>query len=254
VKVSKIVTLLSDFGLQDPYAGVMKGVIYRHCPDCRVVDLTHLIPPQDIWLGAIQLERAVTHFPPGTVHVAVVDPGVGSHREPVVIVGQKATYVGPNNGVFSLALRHDNVHNVYVIQPGRQTPDQPSTTFHGRDLFAPVAGKLAGGLNPQEVGPALAEPLVQLDFGDLQQRVLCVDRFGNVQLGVHRERWQGGMGKVQLGQQTIPFHLTYSQVPAGDLLCLWNSDGYLELALNGGSAAERLGLRTGQRIDYEIVG
>ncbi|MBT9588255.1 SAM-dependent chlorinase/fluorinase [bacterium] len=253
MRVPKIVTLLSDFGLQDPYAGVMKGVIFRHCPDCQVVDLTHLIPPQDIRLGAIQLERAVPHFPVGTVHLAVVDPGVGSHREPVVIVGQKATYVGPNNGLFSLALRHDHIHNVYVIQPGRQTHHQPSTTFHGRDLFAPVAAKLAGGLNPQEVGPALAEPLVQLDLDDLQQRVLCVDRFGNVQLGIHRERWQGGMGKVRLGQQTIPFHLTYSQVAPGDLLCLWNSDGYLELALNGGNAADMLGLRAGQVVDYEVV-
>jgi S-adenosylmethionine hydrolase len=252
--MTKIVTLLSDFGLQDPYAGVMKGVIFRHCPDCQVVDLTHLIPPQNIWLGAIQLERAVPHFPIGTVHLAVVDPGVGSHREPVVIVGQKATYVGPNNGVFSLALRHDSVHNIYVIQPGRQTPDQPSTTFHGRDLFAPVAAKLAAGLHPQEVGPALAEPLVQLDLEDLQQRVLCVDRFGNVQLGVHRERWQGGMNQLCLGERVIPFHLTYSQVDEGQLLCLWNSDGYLEIAANGGSAADQLGLASGQLIDYKISG
>ena len=170
------------------------------------------------------------------MHLAVVDPGVGSQREPVVIVGQKATYVGPNNGLFSLALRHDSVHNVYVIQPGRQTPDQPSTTFHGRDLFAPAAAKLAAGLHPQEVGPSLAEPLVQLDLEDLQQRVLCVDRFGNVQLGVHRERWQGGMSKLSLGERVIPFHLTYSQVDEGQLLCLWNSDGYLEIAANGGSA------------------
>jgi len=252
--MTKIVTLLSDFGLQDPYAGVMKGVIFRHCPDCQVVDLTHMIPPQNIWLGAIQLERAVPHFPVGTVHLAVVDPGVGGHREPIVIVGQKGTYVGPNNGVFSLALRHDNIHNVYVIQPGRQTPDQPSTTFHGRDLFAPVAAKLAGGLHPQEVGPALAEPLVQLDLDDLQQRVLCVDRFGNVQLGVHRDRWQGGMNKLRLGERTIPFHLTYSQVEAGQLLCLWNSDGYLEIAANGGSAGEQLGLASGQKIEYQILG
>lgn len=251
--MSKIVTLLSDFGLQDPYAGVMKGVIFRHCPDCRVVDLTHLIPPQDIWQGAIQLERAVPHFPPGTVHLAVVDPGVGSHREPVVIVGQKGIYVGPNNGLFSLALRHDHVHNVYVIQPGRQTPDQPSTTFHGRDLFAPVAAKLAGGLNPQEVGPPLAEPLVQLDLADLQQRVLCVDRFGNVQLGIHRDRWNRGLGRVRLGQRLLPFHLTYSHVGAGELLCLWNSDGYLELAKNGGNAAEELGLKAGQLLEFEVL-
>ena len=252
--MTKIVTLLSDFGLQDPYAGVMKGVIFRHCPDCQVVDLTHLIPPQNIWLGAVQLERAVPHFPLGTVHLAVVDPGVGGQREPVVIVGQKAVYVGPNNGVFSLALRHDHVHNVYVIQPGRQTPDQPSTTFHGRDLFAPVAAKLAAGLHPQEVGPALAEPLVQFDLEDLKNRVLCVDRFGNVQLGVHRERWQGGMNQLRLGDRVIPFHLTYSQVADGQLLCLWNSDGYLEIAVNGGNAAEVLGLASGQQIEVQIVG
>jgi S-adenosylmethionine hydrolase len=103
------------------------------------------------------------------------------------------------------------------------------------------------------VGPALAEPLVQLDLADLQQRVLCVDRFGNVQLGIHRDRWQGGMGKIRLGKRTIPFHLTYSQVADGDLLCLWNSDGYLELALNGGHAADLLGLKSGQKIDYEII-
>jgi S-adenosyl-L-methionine hydrolase (adenosine-forming) len=252
--MAKIITLLSDFGLQDPYAGVMKGVIYSHCPEALLVDLTHLIPPQNIWLGAIQLERAVRHFPAGTIHLAVVDPGVGSQREPVVIVGQKAVYVGPNNGLFSLALQHDNVRNVYVIQPGRQTPGQPSTTFHGRDLFAPIAAKLAGGLDPQEVGPALAEPLVTLAFDDLQQRVLCVDRFGNAQLGVHRERWTGGsIGKLQWNGQQIPFHLTYSQVAEGEMLCLWNSDGYLEVACNGASAAEKLGWKAGQVVEYTVA-
>lgn len=251
--MARIITLLSDFGLQDPYAGVMKGVIYTHCPEALLVDLTHLIPPQNIWLGAIQLERAVPHFPPGTIHMAVVDPGVGSHREPVIIVGQKALYVGPNNGLFSLALQHDSVRNVYVIQPGRQTPGQPSTTFHGRDLFAPVAAKLAAGVEPQQFGPALAEPLVSLELQDLQHRVLCVDRFGNVQLGIHRSRCQTSVGKLKLQDRVIPFHLTYSQVASGELLCLWNSDGYLEIACNSGNAAERLGLHAGDPIEYEIV-
>lgn len=251
--MSKIITLLTDFGLQDPYAGVMKGVIYQHCPDCHLVDLTHLVPPQDIWLGAIQLERAVPHFPEGTIHLAVVDPGVGSHREPVVVVGHRALYVGPNNGLFSLALRHDSVRNVYVIQPGLHTPDHPSTTFHGRDVFAPIAAKLAAGLRPQEVGPALAAPLVQLDWEDLHRKVLCVDRFGNVQLGIHRERWQGAVGKLRLGERQIPFHLTYSQVGAEELLCLWNSDGYLEIACNGGNAAEKLGIRAGQPLEFEVL-
>lgn len=251
--MSKIVTLLTDFGLQDPYAGVMKGVIFSHAPDCRLVDLTHLIPPQDIWLGSIQLERAVPHFPVGTIHVAVVDPGVGSHREPILVVGQKALYVGPNNGIFTLALKRDVVRNVYVIQPGRHTPDQPSTTFHGRDVFAPIAGKLANGLDPQEVGPALAEPLVQLDLGDMQQRILCVDRFGNVQLGVHKNRLQGGISGLKIGDRKFPFHPTYSQVAAGEFLCLWNSDGYLEVASNGGSAATELDLKAGQTLQFEIL-
>jgi S-adenosylmethionine hydrolase len=251
--LSKIITLLSDFGLQDPYAGVMKGVIFSHCADCNIVDLTHLIPPHDIWLGAIQLERAVPHFPNGSIHVAVVDPGVGSQREPILIVGQKAIYIGPNNGIFSLALKRDSVRNVYVIQPGLHTPNRPSTTFHGRDVFAPIAGKVAKGLDPQEVGPALAEPLVQLELEDLQQRVLCIDRFGNVQLGVHRDRLNGGVSGIKLGERKLPFHLTYSQVAEGELLCLWNSDGYLEVALNAGSAASELALTPGQHIEFEIV-
>lgn len=250
--MSRIITLLSDFGLQDPYAGVMKGVIYSHYPEARMVDLTHLIPPQNIWLGAIQLERAVPHFPQGSVHLAVVDPGVGSQREPVVIVGQKAFYVGPNNGIFSLALQHDTVRNVYVIQPGRQSPGQPSSTFHGRDLFAPIAAKLANGLDPQTVGPALAEPLVRLDLNDLQKRVLCTDHFGNVQLGIHRDRCGGGIGRLKLADRSVSFHLTYSQVAEGDMLCLWNSDGYLEIAVNGGNAARELGWAAGDLVDYSI--
>lgn len=147
MRVPKIVTLLSDFGLQNPYAGVMKGVIFRHCPDCQVVDLTHLVPLRTFAWGPFSWSALPCHASGGSRHLAVVDPGVGSHREPVVIVGQKAP-VGPNNRLFSLALRHDRIHNVYVIQPGRQTHHEPSTTFHGRDLFAPVAAKLAGGLNP----------------------------------------------------------------------------------------------------------
>ena len=251
--MARIITLLSDFGLQDPYAGVMKGVIFAHNPDCRLVDLTHLVPPQDVWLGAIQLERAVPHFPVGTIHLAVVDPGVGSQREGVVIVGQRGIYVGPNNGLLSLALKHDSVHNVYVIQPGRHTTDRLSTTFHGRDLFAPIAAKLAAGLDPQEVGPALAEPLVQLNLDDMRERVLCVDRFGNVQLGVHRDRDSQGLSGIELNGRRIPFHLTYSQVEAGQLLCLWNSDGYLEIAVNGGNAAAVLQLNGGQTLSYRLI-
>ncbi len=249
----KIVTWLSDFGLQDPYAGVVKGVLLAEAPDARVVDLTHLVPPQNVLLGAIQLERALPHFPVGTIHLAVVDPGVGGSREPVVIVGHKAIYVGPNNGLFSLALRHDHVRNVYVIQPGRQTPDHPSATFHARDLFAPVAAKLAQGLDPQEVGPALAEPLQQLDLSLLEQHVLCVDHFGNVQLGLHRDRHQQPLSGISIQGHTIPFHLTYSQVEKGQLLCLWNSDGYLEIAANGAPASRTLQLESGQKVNYQLL-
>ena len=251
--MSKIVTWLSDFGLQDPYAGVVKGLLLAQAPDARVVDLTHLIPPQNVLLGAIQLERAVPHFPAGTIHLAVVDPGVGGSREPIVIVGQQAIYVGPNNGLFSLALRHDSVRNVYVIQPGRQTPDAPSATFHARDLFAPIAAKLAQGLDPQEVGPALAEPLYQLDLSLLEKQVLCVDHFGNVQLGLHRNRQITPLTGIVINGLNIPFHLTYSQVAGGQLLCLWNSDGYLEIAANGSSAAAQLSLHAGQKIDYQLI-
>lgn len=251
--MSKIVTLLTDFGLQDPYAGILKGVIFRHCNPCQIIDLTHLIPPQDIWQGAVQLERAVPHFPEGTIHLAVVDPGVGSHREPLVILGQKATYIGPNNGIFTLALRHDTIRNIYVIQPGLQTSHQPSTTFHGRDLFAPIAGKLAAGLEPQAVGPPLGTPLVELPLQDLATRVLGVDRFGNVQLGLHRDHQHQAVSKIRIDGVDIPFHPTYSQVKPGELLCLWNSDGYLEIAENTGNAAQTLKLQAGQQLQYQVL-
>lgn len=258
-----IITLTTDFGPGSPYVAAMKGVILGIDPSVQLVDITHAIPPQDIRVAAVVLEDTVPWFPPGTLHVAVVDPGVGTER-PLVwaeLAGQQV--LGPDNGLFSrLAARFPPQRIVRLTEPRYWLPDV-SATFHGRDILAPVAARLSRGLDPAALGvpqtalSMLDWPEVRRHAEGLEGSVLYVDRFGNVISDITRSMladwpegaspWVGCRGAWVQG-----ISRTYAQHPPGSLVAVVGSTGRLELAVVGGSAAARLGASVGERFEVRF--
>ncbi|HEX2032754.1 MAG TPA: SAM-dependent chlorinase/fluorinase, partial [Chloroflexota bacterium] len=250
-----VITLLTDFGLQDAYAGVLKGVILGIAPQATVLDLCHEVPPQDVAAGAFLLMTAYAYFPAGTIHLAVVDPGVGTARKILAVQAGGYTFIGPDNGLLRWAVDHAGgpVAAVAVEQPAFRLP-VVSDTFHGRDVMAPAAAHLARGVPLGALGPPVqtlhGEPFPQPvpGAGRLIGRVIYIDRFGN---GV--TNLPPLPGEVQLGELVLPRRRTYAEAAAGaspggappPVVVLTGSAGYLELAVPGGSAAATLGLRPG---------
>jgi S-adenosylmethionine hydrolase len=248
----KLITLLTDFGLLDGFVGVMKGIIYSICPDVHIVDITHAVPPQDILAGALVLERSIPYFPPGSVHVAVVDPGVGTERRPMAAQIGSQWVVGPDNGLFSLlyalAERQGQVvRGIYLDQP-RFWRSQISNVFHGRDIFAPVAAHLANGVTLAELGSPLADP-VRLVVPQPQRiphgwrcQVVSVDYFGTLQLNLTRSDLQdASIKQVSLAGEVIEGLCTaFGERPPGALMALMDSSDHLSIAVVNGSAAKRL--------------
>lgn len=253
-----ILTLLTDFGLSDPYVGILKGVVLGIADDARVVDLTHDVPPQDVLTGALLLERSARWFPKGTIHVAIVDPGVGSKRRAIAIACRDRTFVGPDNGLLSLAAaRHGVVRAVELANPAYRLRDL-SSTFHGRDLFAPAAAHLAAGVPIDRLGPTLRRferlrwPAPRVSGRRTTGRVLFVDRFGNLVTNVARERLPRGRATVSIGSlHGAPVRDTYADVEPGELLALVGSFGLLEVAVRDGSAARALALGAGAKVVVE---
>ncbi|CAM2008609.1 SAM hydrolase/SAM-dependent halogenase family protein [Acanthopleuribacter pedis] len=249
-----LITLTTDFGDQDGFVGAMKGVILSINPEARIVDISHAVPRQDVRAGAMVLRGACPYFPEGTVHVAVIDPGVGSSRAAVVVETALAFYVLPDNGLITLIDQITPVRHVYAIeQAGLCLPDV-SRTFHGRDIFAPVAAHLSRGLPPNQVGPPMQSfaeldvPAAVVDDHRVEGHVLYVDVFGNcitnigpeqVNFGAFDWRWRSGDREVA-GLKT-----SYAEATWGEALMIQSSNGCLELAVNGGNAAEMFGLKVG---------
>jgi S-adenosylmethionine hydrolase len=248
-----IITLTTDFGTTDGYVGAMKGVILGLAPNATLVDISHDVHPQDVRHGARILATAVPFFPPAAIHVAVVDPGVGSARRGIALRTPCATFVGPDNGLFTSFLP-ERLACVALTNP--VTHRRPvSVTFHGRDIFAPVAAHLANGLSLTELGPAVDDPVSwpnrqpqRLPDGWLRAEVVYVDRFGNLVTNVGPVEWES-MDlrdlRIVVGAVSLAVRRTYADVEKGTLLALAGSDGYLEIAVREGSAAERLGLDVG---------
>ncbi|TAJ21048.1 MAG: hypothetical protein EPO68_05520 [Planctomycetota bacterium] len=257
VRPSGVVTLLSDFGQQDTYVGVMKGVLLaRACALRSIVDLTHAIPPQDVRAAAFHLAHSWRWFERGTVHVAVVDPGVGSARRGLAASAHGHWFLAPDNGLLGPVLAADPAARVHAIDAARHGFAQRSRTFHGRDVFAPVAAALADGLALEETGPrvddwqALSFPAPEVAAARIEAEILLADRFGNLitnadgaLLGARPEAWS-----VEHGGLMIPVLGTYADAQGGALLCLVNSYGLVEIARRDGSAAAQLGLVPGDRI------
>jgi S-adenosylmethionine hydrolase len=261
--VSAIITLLTDFGTEDTYVGVMKGVITSICPSAQVIDLTHQVPPQDIATGAFLLDVSVDYFPEGTIHVAVVDPGVGTARKPVALRTAKAFFVGPDNGIFTLVLQRQKLLQAICLDNPRYHLSTVSSTFHGRDIFAPVAAHIACGVSVEELGTPIHRlqrlplPRIRVDWEGIRATIVHIDRFGNAISNLSRAeyeawriRWDVKEPAVQVAASntTLPIVSTYGDVPRGKPVALFGSSERLEIAVNGGSAARELALRRGDTI------
>lgn len=257
-KPNRLITLLTDFGLEDPFVGMMKGVmtgIYRRL---QFVDLTHAVPPQDIERGSFLLSTAYSSFPAGTIHLAVVDPGVGSARRAVAIRIREGFLIGPDNGLFSGVLARSPALEVRELsEPRFWRSKSPSGTFHGRDIFAPVAAHLASGTGFQHFGRELApETLVKhpnpewRPVADGAEGVIqSLDHFGNCITSIPAScMLAGGMWSVQIGGQTARAVAAYSQAEPGTLVALAGSHGFIEVAVVHGHAASALGAAIGDPV------
>lgn len=268
-----LITLLTDFGIVDTYVGVMKGVILTLEPQAQIVDLTHEITPQAVLEASVRLEAALPYFPPGTVHVAVVDPGVGTERRICVVESPSMRLIAPDNGLLTLPLRRVGPIRMAELDSRAQRYMLPmvSATFHGRDVFAPVAAHLARGLPLEMLGPVwqgstleelpitrLEVPQPQPDNGEnrptLLLRALYVDRFGNIITNLDVDalaRWQADHGfededlQVHVGSEHAPLVRTFAEVPVGHPLAYRGSGGRLEIAIRNGNAAAHFGLKPG---------
>lgn len=247
----QIVTLLSDFGLQDVYVGTLKGAIARVNPRIPAIDLNHDIPPQNLLAARFCLLSAYPYFPKGTVHIAVVDPGVGSQRRAIAIEFPEGYLVGPDNGIFSGIL--DMTGAIAVVEltnPNYWLTPSPSNTFHGRDIFAPVGAYLASGTPLAELGkPIDLASLVHLSLPKLQETpseivgcVQYIDRFGNAITNIPSTQVEGKSWHAIAGTHHLAPQTTYSNVRPGNAMALIGSHGWIEIAVNCGSASKQLHL------------
>ncbi len=255
--VTPLVVLLTDFGLKDHYVGVMKGVMKDICPHLSLIDLTHEISPQDVKEGAYVLGVSYRYFPPGAVFLAVVDPGVGTERKPLALKAGDYFFVGPDNGLFTLVLKQEREFSARLLSNHKFFRPKISETFHGRDIFAPVAAHLACGAPFSALGPELKElvllpwPEPRFEGRRLIGAVVHVDRFGNLITNISEEDLsRGRVARVLYRGLEIPFLRTYGLAQRGEALCLIGSDGFLEIAVAQGSAAEKLGARGEVRVEF----
>ncbi|HWP39370.1 MAG TPA: SAM-dependent chlorinase/fluorinase [Tepidisphaeraceae bacterium] len=255
-----IITLTSDFGLKDHYVAAMKAVLLGHCSQARLIDVTHLIPRHDILCGSITLERAIDVFLPGTVHLAVIDPGVGTDRRILIVQINRQLVVCPDNGLITWAWRrHAKVSGPDRSQAYELTwrPKESSNTFHGRDVMAPVAGRLAGGMPIHSVAHPIDDPiLLEIAPADLSQRrgqIIHIDSFGNATTNIPHEALRRIVFKnVKVkGRRLGQLKRTYGDVPPGRPLVLIGSSGLLEIAVRDADAAQQLKLCVGDEVVLE---
>jgi hypothetical protein len=262
-----IITFSSDFGRQDWFVGVVHGVLYQVCPEAHIVDLTHDVPPGHIARAAFLLEAAAPDFPPGTVHLAVVDPGVGTARRALAVAARGQTYVGPDNGILEWALR-DPAARAYALTGARWFRHPVSRTFHARDVFAPVAAHLACGVAPDRLGPAVPDPVrlphaaPAVHDAAIEGCVMFVDHFGNALTNIDDEDLARAFPdapepalEVQVLDHTIRgLARAYGEHPLGAVVAVVGSSGRLEIAQVGGDCATRLGLGEGDRVLVRQLG
>jgi S-adenosylmethionine hydrolase len=251
--MKRIITLTTDFGLKDHYVGVMKGVILSINPDVIIVDITHEIPPQDIFRASFTLRNFYRYFPPGTIHIVVVDPEVGSGRKPIALEADNHIFVGPDNGIFTFIYSEVKSVKPFKISSSKYTLPEVSSTFHGRDIFAPVAAHLSLGLSIEWLGKKVKEPVKlpinepEVSDGKIAGEVIYIDSFGNLVTNipdylVKPKSW------VYIGDEVIKgISKSYADVPKGELLAVIGSGGFVEISVNQGSASELIFARRGSQ-------
>jgi S-adenosylmethionine hydrolase len=253
-----VVALLTDFGTSNHYAGAMKGVVLGVCPDVTLVDIAHDLPPHDVLAGALELAACHRYFPPGTIFLVVVDPGVGSARRGLAVEAGEYRFVGPDNGVLSLALRETPPRRIVELTERKYARPTISRTFEGRDRFAPSAGWLAKGVPVTALGRSVRD-YVQLDLAvpevtadGLIGRILTIDRFGNAISNIDRRTFDktiSGTSNIVAGGHVVPrFVATYAEAAEDEACALFGSADHLEIAVRGGSAAVRFGLTRGSPV------
>jgi S-adenosylmethionine hydrolase len=259
--VSKVITLTTDFGTRDAYVGTMKGVILRIAPEAAIVDLTHEVEKQDITEAALVLKTSHAFFPDGAIHLAVVDPGVGGTRRPIVLRAHRQLFVGPDNGIFSFLVGKG--YEAWLLEAKAFRLDIVSDTFHGRDIFAPAAAHLARGTDPSAFGPAVRD-LVEVTArqsvelaGAIRGEVVHVDSFGNLITNISREQLATLCGerlpRIEVsGRVLAGLERSYSDVPRGHLVAVIGSIGFLEVAVRDGSAQRKLGVGRGDPIVVRV--
>ncbi len=258
MQFANIITLTTDFGMEDLYVGQVKGAILKSNLAVRIIDLCHSIPAHDILTAAIAIRTSYNYFPKGSIHLVIVDPGVGSKRRMVAAAAENHLFIAPDNGALSLLFRDNIIQTVHRVENPSLFPSEISSTFHARDIMAPVAAALAGGMPLDKVGPAatisscvhLDLPVPVISAAKIEGQALYVDRFGNIRTNITTadlSKFQpSSFSGIRIkGHQVNTISSTYSDSPAGSLVAVIDSAGYLEIAVNKGNAAKVTKCRIG---------
>lgn len=254
-----LVSLLTDFGLMDPFVAEMKAVILSICPEARIIDVSHQVEKFDVRMGAFLLAGAAPYFPPGTIHVAVVDPGVGSERRPIVVQTERSLFVGPDNGLLIPAAQREGILHVHEITNRSLMRDEVSATFHGRDVFAPAAAHFACGNSPKDAGPEITDylkpPFAEPTFEgtNVNCEVFDIDGFGNIVTNISNNGLTklglkiGEKVRLSVGRKRVlaRFVKTYSDLRGNEFGVLAGSHGFVEVACREASAGRKLHVRRG---------
>lgn len=258
--LSPVITLTTDFGLVDPYVAEMKAVILKINPNARIVDISHQIEKFNIRMGAYVLAAAVPYFPKGTVHVAVIDPGVGTKRKPILIEAKNSFFIGPDNGVLALAAKNQGVIHVYEIADPKFMLPRISATFHGRDVFAPAAAFLSKGIHPSKFGPEIRGFIVP-KFAKIVRKgdtfvgeVIHVDGFGNIITNFTVKHLEASNVKeavrlkIKNTELTLKLCRAYAEVEPQKPLAIIGSHDFLEISINMGNAAKTFDVKVGDKV------
>ncbi|MCS6874189.1 MAG: SAM-dependent chlorinase/fluorinase [Pyrinomonadaceae bacterium] len=256
----KIITLLTDFGTRDYFVGAMKGVILSINPNVNIIDISHEIEPQRIRSGAFVLENSYSYFPKGTIHVAVIDPGVGSQRRAILVQTEDYFFIAPDNGILSFILTKSKNPKVFSLEDENYFLKNPSSTFHGRDIFAPVAAHLSKGVSPSSFGKFINDPVIIesyapqfISYGRFIGRVIHIDRFGNLITNFKAENLPKRF-VLRIGDFTIDKHLKfYSQAQTDEPFSIVGSAGLLEISVFKGSAKQILGASIDQAVELQTI-
>jgi S-adenosyl-L-methionine hydrolase (adenosine-forming) len=264
IHAGPLVTLTTDFGLADHYVGTMKGVLLSRCPGVRIIDISHDLPPFSIYSGAYTIDQAARYFPAGTIHVIVIDPGVGTARKPLLLEALDQFFIAPDNGVLSMIIGRDAKAKARELTNRDLWLSSPSSTFHGRDIFAPVAAVLASGaVNAQKVGPILTKLELlpdlyarQIKPGRWEGKLLSIDRFGNAITNFRVDTFRKLASSrfiLRLRKHRVAtFKSTFGDASDGLCFAYFGSSGYVELAVKQQSAAALLNASAGDRVTLEL--